>query len=136
MVTERPHVKGHSTHAYRARPLGGCRPLAFVVLGSMISAQPAAPLGLRTPAGRLVGGVRVCNTPSHCLTRIFEVVASDAEGRVVAHVLTSGVDNHYVLVVPPGRYTLDATSDGLTCRATATAVAGRIRAATITCLVP
>ena len=122
------------------RPLGSRRLLALVALGSILvcalSTRPAAPFGLRASSGRLVGGVRVCNTPTHCLTRTFEVVASGAGGSPVAQVLTSGVDNHYVLTVPPGRYTLVATSDGLRCSATATAVAGRTRQATITCLVP
>jgi hypothetical protein len=86
--------------------------------------------------GTIAGEVRVCNTPDHCLTRTFQVAAVDSGGRQVATTTTTGASNDYQLLVPPGPYSLVATSDGLRCTGSATAVAGQSVTADITCLVP
>ena len=84
----------------------------------------------------MVGEVRVCNIPDHCLTRTFEVTATDHSGRRVATTTTSGEANGYRLRVTAGRYSLIATSNGLRCAGSTTAVANRTVTANIICLVP
>jgi hypothetical protein len=91
----------------------------------------------QTPSARIAGEVRVCNIPGHCLTRVFQVLATDSAGRlVVAQATTSGPDNRYRLVVPARHYSLLATSHGLRCIGSATAIANRTVSANIICLVP
>jgi hypothetical protein len=84
----------------------------------------------------IAGEVRVCNIPDHCVTRTFQVVATDGGGRQVATTTTTGASNDYQLLVPAGLYSLVATSNGLRCTSSATAVALQIVTADITCLVP
>jgi len=84
----------------------------------------------------IAGEVRVCNIPDHCLTRTFQVVATDGSGRQVATTTTTGTSNDYQLLLPAGRYSLVATSNGLRCTGSATAVALQTVTADITCLVP
>jgi hypothetical protein len=88
------------------------------------------------PSAVVTGRVLVCNTPGHCLTRVFRVVAVDRAGHVVAHADTSGTTNVYRLRVAGGRYSLVATSNGLRCRGSVVALAHRTVNANITCLVP
>lgn len=84
----------------------------------------------------VAGEVRLCNIPGHCLTRVFQVSATDRAGRVVAHTITSGTGNRYRLLVPAGRYSLLAHSHGLRCTGSVTAVANRTVVKNIICLVP
>jgi hypothetical protein len=85
---------------------------------------------------RIVGEVKVCNAPGHCLTRAFEVSAIDSTGNVVAKSPTFGTDNRYRLRVLPGHYSLLAASKGLNCTGSATAHSHRTVTSDITCLVP
>jgi hypothetical protein len=85
---------------------------------------------------RIVGEVKVCNSPGNCLTRAFNVRAIDSAGNVVAESPTFGPNNRYRLRVPAGHYSLLATSEGLKCRGSATAQAHQTVTAKIICLVP
>lgn len=85
---------------------------------------------------RIVGQVKVCNAPGHCMTRAFGVSATDSSRQVVAHTSTFGPDNRYLLRVPAGTYSLRATSNGLRCTGSATAHAKQTVTSNITCLVP
>jgi hypothetical protein len=87
-------------------------------------------------AASIVGEVRVCNIPGHCLTRVFQVSATDRAGRLVAHSTTSGPDNRYRLLVAARHYSLLASSHGLRCTGSTTAIANRTVTANIICLVP
>src|SRR5579862_6826997 len=108
---------------------------ALTLAGAGAGVSDAA--GLRqTPRARIVGEVRVCNVPGHCLTRVFRVSATDSAGRLVAQASTSGPDNRYRLFVPAGHYSLLASSHGLRCTGSAKAVANRAVTANIICLVP
>jgi hypothetical protein len=84
----------------------------------------------------IAGRVLVCNVPGHCLTRTFEVSATDASGRTVATTRTRSPRNAYRLRLAPGSYELVANSSGLVCQASATATAHRTTRQNITCLVP
>lgn len=91
--------------------------------------------GLRRSA-RIIGEVRACSAPGHCLRRAFHVSAIDPSGEIIARSTSHGADNRYRLLVPPGHYSLQATSSGLSCRGSATARAHRTLGADITCMVP
>ena len=106
---------------------------ALVLAGAFVGVSVAA--GAQTPA-RIVGEVRVCNIPGHCLTRVFQVSATDNAGRLVAHATTSGPDNRYRLLVPARHYSLLASSHGLRCTGSTEAIANRTVTANIICLVP
>jgi len=108
--------------------------VALILLGVTAGDAVAVPAGHRNAA--IVGEVRVCNIPDHCLTQTFKVTATDVGGNRVAKTRTSGVDNSYRLRVPAGSYSLLATSHGLRCTGSATAVAGETVTADIVCLVP
>ena len=113
-------------------PIGlvaGC--LAASAVGSIGVAAAHAPT-----TGRIAGDVLVCNSPGHCMTREFTVSALDSAGHTVAKTKTKSADNAYRLRVSPGHYKLVAKSQGLVCRASATAVAGHTTRRNITCLVP
>jgi hypothetical protein len=109
--------------------VAGC--LAASAVGSIGVAAARAPT-----TGRIAGDVRVCNAPGHCMTREFTVSALDSAGHTVAKTKTKSADNAYRLRVSPGHYKLVAKSQGLVCRASATAVAGHTTRRNITCLVP
>jgi len=100
------------------------------------SAAVVALLLAQNPNAHIAGEVRVCNIPGHCLTRVFQVSATDRAGRLVARTSTSGPDNRYRLLVPAGRYSLLAISHGLRCTGSVTAVADRTVSKNIICLVP
>jgi len=108
---------------------------ALILAGASAGVSVAAGLGQR-PNARIVGRVRVCNVPDHCLTRVFQVSATDAAGRLVGRATTSGPDNRYRLLVPARHYSLLARSRGLRCTGSTTAVANRTVTANIICLVP
>ena len=109
--------------------------IALILSGATVHhEQPHLSAGERNAL--IVGEVRVCNIPNHCLTRTFEVTATDRSGRRVATATTSGAANRYRLRVAAGRYSLIATSNGLRCAGSTTAVANRTVTANIICLVP
>jgi hypothetical protein len=108
---------------------------ALVLAGAFAGVSVAAGLA-QTPSARIVGEVRVCNIPGHCLTRVFQVSATDSAGRLVAHATTFGPDNRYRLLVPARHYSLLASSHGLRCTGSTTAIANRTVTANIICLVP
>lgn len=117
------------------RPAASAAVAALIVTGAFASLPASA--GVRqTPSARIAGEVRVCNIPSHCLTRVFRVSATDSAGRLVADTNTSGPANRYRLLVPARHYSLLATSHGLRCTGTTTAIANRTVSANITCLIP
>ncbi len=102
-----------------------------VLPATLVTAAGAAP-----HTGRIVGHVRECNTPSHCIVQPFRVSARNRDGTIVAHTTSTG-NNYFALRVRPGRVSLVARSaGGLTCRGWATAIAGKTVHSTITCLVP
>jgi hypothetical protein len=102
-----------------------------MLLPTLVSAAGAAP-----HTGRIVGHVRECNAPNHCIVQPFRVSARNADGVIVARTTTTG-NNYFALRVPRGRVALIARSaGGLTCRGSATAIAGQTVRSTITCLVP
>jgi hypothetical protein len=109
--------------------VAGC--LAASAVGSLGVAAARAPTD-----ARIAGNVLVCNAPGHCLTREFTVSAVNQAGRTVAKTHTKSAHNAYRLEVSPGHYKLVAKSQGLVCRASATAVAHRTTQRNITCLVP
>jgi hypothetical protein len=120
------------------RLLIGCGVIAASALGPLAFAT-ATPSGARMAShrdARIAGRVLVCNTPDHCLTRRFKVVARNSAGKTVARTSTSGDHNHFALHVFPGSYRLVATSSGLVCKASATASVHHTRRKNITCLVP
>jgi hypothetical protein len=122
----------------RYAPTMGCRTRVGVA-ASVLGVLPAALLtaaGAAPHTGRIVGHVRECNTPTHCIVQPFKVSARNAAGVMVAHTTTTG-NNYFALRVPRGRVALVARSaGGLTCRGSATAIAGKTVHTTITCLVP
>jgi hypothetical protein len=98
---------------------------------TVVNAAGAAP-----HTGQIVGHVRECNTPNHCIVQPFTVSARDGAGVIVARTTTTG-ENHFALRVPAGPYALIARSaGGLTCDGSVTAVVGEVVHSTITCLVP
>jgi hypothetical protein len=102
-----------------------------VLSATLVSTAGAAP---RT--GRIVGHVRECNTPTTCIIQPFTVLARNRAGVIVARTSTTG-NNYFALRLPAGHYALTARSTGgLSCHASATAVANRTAHITITCLVP
>jgi hypothetical protein len=109
--------------------------LASIVVSCSVGPSVAAGQA-RLPSAAIVGEVRVCNSPGRCMTRTFQVSATDRAGHLVAHAASYGPENHFRLPVPPGRYALSANSNGLRCTSSAVAVAGRTVTANITCLVP
>jgi hypothetical protein len=106
-----------------------CAPLSTTVATTTTAAATTTPTAI-------AGEVLVCNIPDHCLTRTFQVVAIDGSGRQVATTTTSAASNDFQLLVPAGQYSLVATSNGLRCSGSATAVALQTVTANITCLVP
>lgn len=106
-----------------------------MLAGAFAGGSVAAGL-VQRPSARIVGEVRVCNIPNHCLTRVFQVSATDSAGRLVGHATTSGPDNRYRLLVPGRHYSLLARSHGLRCTGSITAIANRTVTANIICLVP
>jgi hypothetical protein len=100
------------------------------------SAAVLALLLAQSPNAHIAGEVRVCNIPGHCLSRVFQVSATDRAGRLVARTATSGPDNRYRLRLPAGRYSLLASSHGLRCTGSITAIANRTVGKNIICLVP
>jgi hypothetical protein len=110
--------------------------VAALILTGALATLPASAGVTQTPSGRIAGEVRVCNIPGHCLTRVFQVSATDRAGRLVAHTTTSGPNNRYRLHVPARHYSLLAISHGLRCIGSTTAVANRTVSANIICLVP
>ena len=117
------------------RPAASAAVAALILTGAFASLPVSAGVA-QTPSARIAGEVRVCNIPGHCLTRVFQVSATDSAGRLVAHTTTSGPDNRYRLLVPAHHYSLLATSDGLRCIGSTTAIANRTVSANIICLVP
>jgi hypothetical protein len=109
---------------------------ATTALGAGLAASASGAPSHAARDARIVGDVLVCNTPNHCLTRRFKVTAYDSAGQPVASDVTRSRDNRYRLRVAPGSYQLVAVSSGLTCKASATAVAHRTTHQDITCLVP
>jgi hypothetical protein len=110
-----------------------------IVCGGVIAVSALGQTALAAPSprtARITGRVRVCNTPDHCVTRVFHVSAVNANGRTVARTSTTGTDNRYRLRLRPGDYQLVAKSSGLVCKASATAVAHETERVDITCLVP
>jgi len=107
-----------------------------MVVSGVLASSSFAVAGGTAPNARIVGDVLVCNGPERCFTRVFQVSAIDSDGHVVASTSTSGRRNHYRLRVPAGYYSLLATSDGLECTGSATAIAHQTVTANITCLVP
>ena len=107
----------------------------LLVAGVLAGPLVAGGLGQK-PTARIVGEVRVCNIPNHCLTRVFQVSATDNHGRVVGHATTSGPDNRHRLLVPARHYSLLARSHGLRCTGSTTAIANLTVTANIICLVP
>jgi hypothetical protein len=110
--------------------------LTALLLACSIVGVPLAAAGSQARNAGIVGEVKVCNAPGHCMTRTFSVSATDSSGNVVAHTSTFGTDNRYRLRVPAGSYSLLATSNGLHCTGSATAQAHHTVTADITCLVP
>ena len=110
--------------------------LAFLIVASCFAGQSAAAGQARLRSGVIVGEVRVCNGPGRCMTRTFQVSAINSGGHLVARVASYGPDNRFRLLVPPGRYSLSANSNGLRCTGSAVAAAARTVTANITCLVP
>ena len=117
------------------RPRASAVVVLLFLTGAFASLPVAAGVA-QTPSARIAGEVRVCNIPGHCLTRVFRVSATDSAGRVVAHTATSGPDNRYRLLVTARHYSLLATSHGLRCIGSTTAIANRTVIANIICLVP
>jgi len=116
--------------------LAGSAKVAALILAGAFASLPVAAGVAQTPSARVAGEVRVCNIPGHCLTRVFQVSATDSAGRLVATTTTSGADNRYRLLVPARHYSLLATSHGLRCIGSTTAIANRAVSANIICLVP
>jgi hypothetical protein len=113
------------------------RAVAIWGLLAALVAAPSPALGRRLrPTALVVGEVRVCNTPEHCMQRTFEVSAVNSRGRVAGASTTAGPHNSYRLLVVPGEYSLQALSEGLRCSGSADALAHRTVTANITCLVP
>jgi hypothetical protein len=110
--------------------------VALITATAVVGAAAQAAAGDRPANARIAGQVLVCNTPDHCLTRHFQVVAIDSAGRTVARTETTTPRNHYTLAVRPGSYQLVATSHGLRCVAAATALAHHRTRQNIVCLVP
>jgi hypothetical protein len=115
------------------RGFSGSRSL---ILTGAFSTLPASAGVAQTPSARIAGEVRVCNIPGHCLTRVFQVLATDSAGRLVARTTTSGPNNRYQLNVPARHYSLLAISHGPRCIGATTALANRTVSANIVCLVP
>ena len=109
--------------------------IALILACALASVSVSAAVA-QTPTARIAGEVRVCNIPGHCITRVFQVSATNSVGRLVARATTSGPDNRYRLLVSPGHYSLLATSRGLRCTGSTMAVANRTITANIICLVP
>ncbi len=110
--------------------------LAVALLLSGATAHDAAAEPAVQGNALIVGEVRVCNIPDHCLTRTFKVTATDRSGRQITAATTSGTANRYRLRVTAGRYALTATSSGLHCAGSTTARANRTVTANVICLVP
>jgi hypothetical protein len=106
------------------------------VAASAVGCVGAAAAQAPTADARIAGHVLVCNAPGNCMTREFTVSAVNQAGRAVAKTHTKSAHNDYRVRVSPGHYKLVAKSQGLVCRATATAVAHRTTRRNITCLVP
>ncbi len=110
--------------------------VAALILTGAFATLPASAGVAQTPSARIAGEVRVCNIPAHCLTRVFQVSATDSAGRLVARTTTAGPDNRYRLNVRARHYSLLAISHGLRCIGSTTALANRTVSANIICLVP
>src|SRR5579864_8672642 len=73
--------------------------VTLVLIAACLFAGPSVAAGrAQPPSGRIVGDVRVCNGPGHCLTRIFHVFAIDNAGHVVSDAFAPGPDNRYPAV--------------------------------------
>jgi hypothetical protein len=107
------------------------------LVAACLAASAAGVAAAQAPRdARIAGDVLVCNAPGNCMTREFTVSAFNQAGRKVAQTDTKSPDNAYRLHVSPGRYKLVAKSQGLVCRASATALAHHTTRRNITCLVP
>src|SRR5579862_742662 len=124
-----------SRYARAMRP-GASAAVAALILTGGFAGLPVSAAVTQTPSARIAGEVRVCDIPDHCLTRVFRVSATDNGGRLVARTTTSGPDNRYRLLLPARRYSLLATSHGLRCIGSTTAIVNRTVSANIICLVP
>lgn len=115
-----------------------CRTAAAIVtsVAALVTTTLATAAGASPNTGRIVGHVRECNTPTNCVIQSFMVSARDTAGVIVARTTTTGI-NRFALRLPAGAYVLTARSaGGLTCTASATAIAGETVHSAITCLVP
>lgn len=118
--------------AMRCRTAAGIATSVVALFTTML----ATAAGASPNTGRVVGHVRECNTPTNCVIQSFTVSARDIAGVIVARTTTTGM-NRFALRVPAGGYVLTARSaGGLTCTASATAIAGETVHSAITCLVP
>jgi hypothetical protein len=106
------------------------------VLATALAMVTVALASASVKDARISGRVLVCNAPGHCMQRQFQVSATNAHGKTVARTTTTDAYNDYTLRLAPGSYNLVATSDGLTCKASAKAVAHHTTHKNITCLVP